>query len=153
MNSSGATGSFRTDKRIARLNAFWATLALGAFLISGWWGIPAFLFVDYLLRGFFSGRMSPIAWLSRRVVALLRSAPQPQWAAPKIFAAKLGCLFSLAVLLLCAGGADAPARLLGASFAVLTSLEAFAGYCVACQIHATFYRIRSLRGHGQGTRA
>lgn len=139
----------RMDRRIARLNALWVTLALAVYLALGPWWIPAFLAIDFLLRGFLLRRLSPIGALSRGVVALLNGPPQLQWAAPKIFAAKLGCAFSLLALLLHLGGAETTAKILATGFIALTSLEAFAGYCVACRLHSMFHRIRAAQRAGE----
>jgi hypothetical protein len=139
----------RADARIARLNAFWVTLALGAYLVVGRWWILAFLFSDFLLRGFLRGRMSPIAALSRRVVASLESPSRLQWAVPKIFAARLGCAYSLLALVADLAVAGIASKALVAGFIVLTSLEAFAGYCVGCRIHSALYRVGILRGAGR----
>ncbi len=152
MTGAKTVASSRIDRRVARLNALWVTLASGAFLILGWWWILLFLFLDFLLRGFLRGRMSPFAALSRRVVASFQSPPQLQWAASKIFAAKLGCVFSLVAFLVSMAGADTASRILAGCLLLLASLEAFAGYCVGCQIHSTLYRVGALRDAGPGKR-
>jgi hypothetical protein len=142
-----AAGS-HIDRRVARLTAFWVFLGLGAFLVLRWRWILAFLFLDFLLRGFLWGRVSPLAALSRRVVASSSSPPQLQWAAPKVFAAKLGCFFTLVALLLSLSGADTAATVLAGCLLLLAGLEAFAGACVGCQIHSTLYRVGVLRDAG-----
>ncbi len=148
MTGDRTVAGSRIDKRVARLNAFWVALALGAFLVFGWRWILLFLFVEFFLRGFLRGRMSPLAALSRRVVASFRSPPRLQWAASKVFAAKLGCIFSLVAFLVSLAGVGTAAKILAGCLLLLAGLEAFAGYCVGCQIHSTLYRVGVLRDAG-----
>jgi hypothetical protein len=140
MNRPDSVGR-QVDRRVARLTALWVTLALAGYLVSGAWWIPAGLFLDFLLRGFGLGNRSPLAASGRWVASALRWAPQPQWAAPKVFAAKLGCLFSLLILIVDLAGADVFAKILAAGLLALASLEAFAGFCIGCRIHALVHRL------------
>jgi hypothetical protein len=137
---SGAVG-LQVDRRVARLVALWVVFGMATFLLAGLWWIPAVLAVDFLLRGLGRSGLSPLAFLGRRVASMLRWAPQPQWGAPKVFAARLGCLFCLIILASDLAGAVAVAKGLGACLLLLASLEAFLGTCVACRIHSLVYRV------------
>src|SRR5882724_5252554 len=63
------------------------------------WIIPAFLTVDFFLRGFNFGKYSLLAMLGEKEVQLFGVKAKPIDQAPKRFSAKIGFIFSAAIFI------------------------------------------------------
>ncbi len=140
MSSACPITNETVDERGARLCALivlvplWLSLALA----SPW---PAlFLAVDFALRGFGGRRWSPVARLSRSLLAILRLAPRPTNAGPKAFAAKLGFGFSVVVALAFLLGLETLGVAAGVPFALCAILEGTLGFCVGCRMYQVAQR-------------
>jgi len=141
MNSACPITNESVDERGARLCALVVLLPLGLSLAmaSPW---PAlFLAADFGLRGFGGRRWSPVARLSRTLIAVLQLAPRPTNAGPKAFAAKLGFGFSLTVALAYFLGNNTLGLAAGAPFALCAVLEGTFGLCVGCRIYQVSQRL------------
>ncbi|WP_303918664.1 DUF4395 domain-containing protein [Draconibacterium sediminis] len=132
-----------SDKKInegaARLNAVFVTLLLLVFLLTNQWLIPAFLAIDFLMRSGNLSRYSPIGFSSRNIIQILPLGELHINAGPKIFAARIGFIFSLVIFI------TAISDLLWSSLAVsgilflFSFLEAVFGICVACKLYPFIY--------------
>jgi hypothetical protein len=141
MSSACPITNETVDERGARLCALIVLIPLGLSLAlaSPW---PAlFLAVDFALRGFGGRRWSPVARLSRSLLANLRLAPRPTNAGPKAFAAKLGFGFSVAVALAFFFGQATLGLAAGVPFALCAILEGTLGFCVGCRIYQVSQRL------------
>jgi hypothetical protein len=103
-------------------------------------GIVLFLLAEMGIRGFARNTKSPLTVLSLQVITV---AGRSVNAGPKIFAAKIGFAFSLAILILHGTGLNAVALATAAIFAVCVFLEAFFKICVACLVYPYFLRLYS----------
>src|SRR5258708_3631362 len=84
----------------ARLTAFFV-LVLGAiFLITGLWIIIVFLVFDFFLRVNNWGKYSLLAILSDAVIKQFKIKNKPTDRAPKRFAAGVGLIFTISILIL-----------------------------------------------------
>ena len=99
---------------------------------------PLFLVLDFLLRSFNLGKFSLLAILSDQIIKLLRLSLTPVYYPPKRFAARIGLVFSLLILLLHLLGWQPflPAIVL----AFFAFLESFFGFCAGCYVYNFFVR-------------
>jgi hypothetical protein len=131
----------RIDEQVARLNGASTVLLLAAFVVSGNLLPILFLFVDFALRSGDLSRYSALAYLSRNIVKLLSIKPKLINAGPKIFAARIGLVFSLAIILSCFSGFINLSLILTGVFGACAFLEFAFCFCVACQIYPYVYKL------------
>nr|WP_321450808.1 DUF4395 domain-containing protein [uncultured Carboxylicivirga sp.] len=121
-----------------RISALMVVGLLLTFLVTKLWVIPAFLFIDFLLRGFTSGKYSLIGSLSKTLALKYYSNTPRIDKAPKVFAARLGMIFSFAVLVLSLAGVGVLASGLAIVLIVFASVECFLNFCVGCYVYTLF---------------
>ena len=132
----------KINERVARLNAIFTFSLLILFVITSRTVIISFLLIDFLLRAAELSQYSPLAILSRNIVKLLNIKPKLVNAGPKIFAARIGVVFSSGVLFSTAfGGWNVIGISLISMFGVCAFLEGVFGICVACQIYPYVYKL------------
>lgn len=125
----------KINERVARLNAISTVLLLGLYLLTSNVFVVIFLLVDFLVRSLELSHYSPLALLSRTVASMLNLAPKPINAGPKIFAARIGLVFSIAIFLSILFGLKLLALSLVSVFGACALLEATIGFCLACEIY------------------
>jgi len=102
------------------------------------WIVPAFLTIDFFLRGFNFGKFSLLNFLSDKEVQLFGIKVKPIDQAPKRFAAKIGFIFSFAILASTAFSYFTTGISLAVILLVFAFLESFLGFCAGCYVY-TFY--------------
>jgi hypothetical protein len=130
----------KINENVARLNATFTVTLLAVFLFTSNIIPVVFLLVDFLLRGAELAKYSPLARLSGYILKALRVKSKPVNAGPKIFAARIGVLFSFLILLFALVELPVVAIVFATLFGVCAFLEAAFGFCVACQIYPFVYR-------------
>lgn len=130
----------KINERVARVNGAFTVLLLLLFGLTGQWLIPVFLVVDFLMRSGNLSRFSPVGYSSRNIIKLLPVEELLINAGPKIFAARVGLIFSAVILFATATGMDLTALAFAAVLAVFSFMEAAFGICVACKIYPFVYR-------------
>jgi hypothetical protein len=131
----------RIDEHVARLNGGFTVLFLALFVLTGSVLPILFLFADFALRSGNYSRFSPLAYLSRNVAKSLSLKPLLINAGPKIFAARIGVVFNLAIMLSYFSGLNNLSIILTGVFGACAFLESAFGYCVACQIYPFVYKL------------
>ena len=129
------------NERVARVNGAFTVLLLLLFAITGQWFIPAFLAIDFLMR---SGRLSKFSLLgnsSKGIVKWLPMEKQMINAGPKIFAARVGLVFSAVIFLASVAEMPLIALLFTAILGLFSFMESVFGICVACKIYPFLYRL------------
>lgn len=121
--------------RLTALNVF--LLAVVYIIIPGWI-IPAFLTIDFFLRGYNFGKYSLLNMLSEKEVQLFGIKTKPIDQAPKRFAAKIGFIFSVAILAATIFNYGTAAIVLAMVLTLFAFLESFIGFCAGCYVY-TFY--------------
>lgn len=125
----------KADENQVRITAFLVLILIGLFLFTRLWLIPAFLVIDFALRAFQYGKVSPLALVSRGLVTLLKIPAKATDRGPKIFAARIGLVFSVAILASSVYGFTGLALSLGGVLLVFAFLESVLGFCAACFIY------------------
>lgn len=128
----------RINEQVARLNAVVTFVLAVSFIIFNFWPGLLFLMIDFIIRGFFDGRYSPLSSVNKQIAKQLNLKVKMINAGPKIFAAQVGGTLSalalLTSLLDCSVFCIAAAGIL----AFFSLLEAAFSYCVACQLYPFF---------------
>jgi len=124
-----------TDETAGRIAAF-LSLGLLALAMGGGraWAILA-LAADFALRAAGRQAFSPVARVAGWLRRLAGLAERRINAGPKRFAASVGFLFSLGIGLALLTGLRPLGLALAAILGACAGLEAFFGFCLACQIH------------------
>lgn len=131
----------KTDENVARFNALYTTVLLHLFLTSDNIIPIVFLLFDFSLRGLELAKYSPLAFLSRQSSSALNLKSKIINAGPKLFAARIGIMFSLVTLIFYASGLNTAAIVTASVFGICAFLEASIGFCVACQIYPLIYKL------------
>lgn len=129
------------DERAARIvAALVVCLALLSLIPSLMW-VSGLLAVDFFIRAWIGRSHSPLRWIAKQVTAMLRLSPKYVYAPPKQFAARIGSVLTIAMAV-SHFGAHEVAGAVTLMLVVAASLEAFAGFCIACWIYPYVYRVR-----------
>ncbi len=129
----------RTDNNLVRLNAAFTVLLLLAFFLTSKFVFILVLFADFMLRASGFAQYSLFAFLSKRIVRILNLKQKPVNAGPKIFAARIGVIFNISILLFLLLGLPSIAFSIASVFAFFAFLEAAFGFCLACKVYPFFY--------------
>jgi len=89
---------------------------------------------DFIIRVFWGLKFSPICFIIKKVLRLSGVKPHLINAGPKIFAAKIGLIFAVSVLIATFFGFTFLATTIALIFIIAVGLEAFFNYCLACEI-------------------
>ncbi|MDD2284874.1 MAG: DUF4395 domain-containing protein [Paludibacter sp.] len=129
------------DEHVARLNGFFTVILLMIFLLTSSIIPVLFLVTDFFVRSIEKPQYSPLAIISKLILTKLKVNPQLINAGPKIFAARIGLLFSALISLAVLFGLNTTAVVLTLIFGICALLEAAVGFCVACKIYPFVYRL------------
>ena len=127
------------NERVARVNATFTVLIIALFLLTSHIFLMGLLAVDFLLRGIDRPQFSPLAITAKGLVKSFDLRPQMINAGPKLFAARIGLVFSAAAIILFLSGFDLVAMITASVLGLFSFLEAAFGFCVACRIYPFVY--------------
>lgn len=125
-----------------RLTALWVLLLVVlSFFIDP---LPVFIFlsVDFFLRAFNYGKYSPLNLLSGNVVKQFKIPNKPIDQAPKRFAAGIGFILSIAVVLLVIVQFLKTVFVLTIIFGAFAFLESFLSFCAGCYMYMFLQRLK-----------
>ena len=120
----------------ARLTAFFVFALTIIYLFNGFWLIIAFLLVDFSLRAFNLGKYSLLGFISDAIIKQLKIKNKPVDRAPKRFAAGVGLVFTLAILIAAYFHQSLIVYLLSGVLIFFAFLESFLGFCAGCYVYA-----------------
>ncbi len=122
------------DKHIIRVNAIIVFTFLFGFITTGNLMLILMVLGDFVIRVFFGLKYSPICFFIKRGLRLSGVKPHLINAGPKIFAARIGLLFSLLTVATSLLGLTLLSSTIAVVFIIAVGLEAFFNYCLACEI-------------------
>lgn len=125
----------RVDENRVRATALGVVVIMGFFLMTGYWIFPALLGIDFYLRAFTSYPYSPLSWLGSWLVRVLRIEPVWIDKAPKIFAARIGFVFSLLTLAATLFGLELFATISASTLVLFAFLECGLNFCMGCWVY------------------
>lgn len=106
-------------------------------------GVFIVLAVDFFIRGFTPYPISPISLISKYAGNIFPSKPIWVNAGPKIFAAKIGFLFCLAVSILYFKTLYLPGDITAVILCICAGLESFFGVCLGCHFYTIALNLRN----------
>ena len=130
----------KVNENKVRAIAFLVLLTAIAYLLTGYWPLFLLLVIDFGLRAFDYGKISPLARVSDWIVKTLHFPVLLIDQAPKRFAAGVGMVFSAAILSLHPFGISA--FWVAAILTVFAALESLAGICAGCYVYTFLKSIR-----------
>ena len=130
----------KIDEHIARLNATFTVLLITTLILTNNILIATFLLVDFTLRGTENSKYSILSIVSKLIVNSLGLKKKPVNSGPKVFAARIGIVFSFLVVLFSILNLQTAALAFASIFGVCAFLESALGFCVACRIYPFVYK-------------
>lgn len=94
------------------------------------------LAIDFVIRAFIKPKYSPLATLARGTVSGLKLTKKLVDNAPKIFAARIGVLFSVASTVLFASNLRLSGIIVLSILILCAALESFFGICLGCLMYS-----------------
>ncbi len=125
----------RIDENRVRATALGVIITMGAFFITGYEIIPAFLAVDFYIRAFTKLKYSPLSWLAKQLVDAIGTKPVLIPKAPKVFAARIGFLLTFLTTVSAMLGMSFFAIILGTTLVSFAFLECGLNFCAGCWIY------------------
>jgi hypothetical protein len=125
----------KIDSYLSRITVFLNVLLMLAFIITQ---NPVFLVVvviDYLIRAFFNVKLSPIRFLAKFIRGLIKLEPKYIDLAPKVFAARLGFVFSASALIAFILSFNYMSIGIAAFLMTLSILDSVFDFCLGCFVY------------------
>jgi len=135
----------RINENKVRLNALWVFILVTLSIFYAGLPIVVFLAIDFFLRGFNFGKFSPLAKLSDFTIKQLNIANKPIFQAPKRFAARIGFILSLLILVSLVFQLDIAALGLSIVFSIFAFLESFLGFCAGCYVYSFLIQLKLIK--------
>lgn len=110
------------------------TLALVSLWSPAWW-LTIVLAADFFVRAWVGRTYSPLRWIAKRITATAGVPVKPTYAPPKRFAARIGSVLTLLIVTSHLLGLTTLALVVTLALIAAASLEAFAGFCIACWVY------------------
>lgn len=126
----------RINERVTRFNALFTIVLVvtGVYFHSAI--ILLLLAADFYIRAFTSLKTSPLSYISQNMVAVFKLDRKPIDKAPKIFAARLGFLMSLFIVIFSVAGLQSAALVIAGILTLFASLELLFGFCAGCYVYS-----------------
>ncbi len=131
--------AFQVNEKAVRVTAFLTMLAVSTFLIMRENWILYVLTVDFFIRAFIKPSYSPLAFISGIVLSVIHIKPVLINAGPKLFAAKIGFVFCLTMIVFETLNLPFWTDGVGLILLFCAALEAFTGFCVGCKLYSFFF--------------
>lgn len=94
------------------------------------------LALDFIIRGFILPKYSPVAIIAGKLVLTLKLRQRMVDSGPKIFAARIGVLFTLSSTVLYINGNVTAASIVAGILLVCAGMEALLDFCLGCRIYS-----------------
>jgi len=130
----------KINETVARLNGFFTVIFLLTFAVTGNMLVISVLLIDFLLRATNHSKYSIFAIVSKSIAKNLALKERFINAGPKIFAARIGLVFTVSILFSIIFGFGTAAYVLTAIFGLCAFLEAVFGLCIACEVYPFVYK-------------
>ena len=114
-------------------------IIIGHFWLLPW--VAAALALDFFVRAFTRWPVSYLAFLAKFISKIFNLPGKPINAGPKIFAARLGFIFTVLISFFGFMQLTTTAVILASTLAVCAALEAFFSICIGCSIYSALLRV------------
>jgi Domain of unknown function (DUF4395) len=129
------------NEKKARLTAGSVCILMVIYLFTNFLAIPVFLVLDFFARGFNLGRYSPLNLMSDLLIHIFNISPKLIDQAPKRFAAKIGFLFSITIVVFFAFQFETVSFIISLVLATFALLESSMGFCAGCHVYHFYSKI------------
>lgn len=100
--------------------------------------ISGILTIDFIIRAFIKPKYSPLATVARGIVSGLHLPKKMVDNAPKVFAARIGVLFSVVATILYAGNFIYAGTVVLVILLLCAALESIFSFCLGCWMYSLF---------------
>jgi len=125
----------RIDENRVRATALGVIVIMGLFFMTGNPLFLAFLVLDFGIRAFTPMNYSPLSWLAHLFVRSFGTHPVLIPKAPKIFAARVGFIFSFIATIAAWLGMPLFSIVLGTALVGFAFLECGLNFCLGCWVY------------------
>ncbi len=125
----------KVNEKIVRTTAFFVILLVVVGIVLPFPALLVLVAADFFIRAFTRSKLSPLSYVSKQIVSLIKLEAKPIDKAPKIFAARMGFLMSAAVVLLYFAQLPTASVVVAAILTFFAALELVAGFCMGCFIY------------------
>ena len=132
-----------TNESKIRLIALFVLILTTTYIFTNLLIIPVFLLADFGLRAFDLGKFSPLALISETLVKALHLPIKPVYLPPKRFAARIGLLFSVAIVALQLF--SVPTLPVSGVLAFFAALESLLGFCAGCYVFSFLQQLKVIK--------
>jgi hypothetical protein len=122
----------KVDENRVRVTALGVILIMGTFFVTGNALFPSLLFVDFFIRAFTKLPYSPLSWLAHLFVNSMGTNPVLIDKAPKVFAARIGLVFTFFTAASSLLGYSLLAYVMGTTLVLFAFLECGLNFCMGC---------------------
>lgn len=124
----------RVNKSVVRITGFLVASTVILYAVTGNILFMVYLIADFTIRGFSSLKYSPYSYLAQKISKVLNLQVKTTDKAPKLFAARVGLIFSLTTVGLYF---LSPTAALVVAFILMTCalLESLFDFCVGCVVY------------------
>jgi hypothetical protein len=122
----------RINERVTRINALFGILLVITGFASNSILFFILLLADFFIRAFTRLKYSPVSYLSHQMANALNLEVKSIDKAPKIFAARIGFLMTLAITILFLFNVSSAALVIGGILVFFASLEFALAICMGC---------------------
>jgi hypothetical protein len=122
----------RVNEQVTRLNAFFGILLAVAGVVFNSVFFFVFLMVDFYIRAFTKIKFSPISFLSHNMANALNLSKKSIDKAPKVFAARIGFLMTLAISALFLLQLNTAGYVIAGILIFFATLEFALAICMGC---------------------
>ncbi len=123
------------SERVTRINALLAILIVVAGFVFNSPLFIVFLMTDFFIRAFTKLKYSPLSYLSLKMANAFQLDKKLIDKAPKVFAARLGFLMALVILILMLLGLNTFALAVGGILVFFATLEFALAICMGCILY------------------
>jgi len=128
----------RVNEQVTRINAFLSVLIVVSGFVFGSVYFFVFLLADFYIRAFTKLKFSPLSYISYYAANALKLNKKSIDKAPKIFAARIGFIFSLTIIVLSIFHLQTAALVVAGILAFFATLEFALAVCVGCMMYTYF---------------
>jgi len=122
----------RVNEQVTRLNAFFGILLAVAGVVFNSVFFFVFLMADFYIRAFTKAKFSPISFLSSNMANALNLSKKSIDKAPKVFAARIGFLMTLAISVLFLLQLNTVGYVIAGILVFFATLEFALAICMGC---------------------
>jgi len=137
----------QVDENRVRVTALGVIIMMAAFFVTGSALFPALLFVDFFIRAFTRLPFSPLSWMAHKLVLAMGTKAILINKAPKVFAARVGLLFTFIVTMASMLGFSMLAFIVGSTLVLFAFLECGLNFCTGCWVYTVlvYPRVRKMQ--------